>query len=76
MRMKFQIGKQGVTEGVILSLTNAFKTHKTIRISVLRSQAPNKDKIKEIAEELGAKLPGKYHHTLVGFTIVLRKAKS
>jgi len=73
--MKFQIGKQGITEGVIVSLKNAFKTHKSVRISVLQNQAPSKDKVRGIAEELCLKLEGNYVFTLIGFTIILRKTK-
>ncbi len=71
--MKFQIGKSGITEGVLESLALGFKTHSAIRISVLRSQAPTKDKVKEIAEELTKKLEGSYRFIVVGFTIVLKK---
>ena len=77
--MKFQIGKDGVTEGVVLSLSLAFKTHKIIRISVLKNQSPSKEKVREIADELSSKLGElldcSFQYTLVGFTIILRKDK-
>ena len=47
--MKFQIGKSGVNEGVLESLRLGFKTHKVIRISVLKNFAPTKEKVKEVA---------------------------
>jgi len=72
--MKFQIGKSGVTEGVIDSLTLCFKTHKSVRISVLKSAERDREKIKKIADELCSKLPGNYKYTIVGFTIILRKS--
>jgi RNA-binding protein YhbY len=71
--MKFQIGKSGVTEGTIESLRLGFKSHKVIRISVLKSQAPTKDKVQEIAEELAKRIGGRFTHTIIGFTIILRK---
>lgn len=71
--MKFQIGKGGVSEGVLESLTSAFKTHKSVRISLLKSFERDRAKIKSIAEELSEKLPGHYKHTIIGFTIILRK---
>lgn len=74
--MKFQIGKAGITEGTIESLTLGFKTHSAIRISVLRSQAPTKDKVREIAEELVQKMTGSYRYIIVGFTIILKKKKA
>lgn len=77
--MKFQIGKGGITEGVIESLRNAFKTHKTVRISLLKGSGRDKEKTKEMAEEISNRLGGNFKYTIIGFTIVLRrsmKAKS
>ena len=71
--MKFQIGKTGITEGTIESLRMGFKTHKVIRISVLKSQAPTKVKVMEIADELAKRIGGRFTYTIVGFTIILRK---
>lgn len=71
---KFQIGKNGVTDGFIETLKLGFKTHKQIRISVLRSAAPNKDKVKEMAEEIASKIGIKTKHRIIGFTIILRKS--
>ena len=73
--MKFQIGKSGITEGAIESLRLGFKTHKVIRISVLKSQAPTKDKVQEIAHQLARRIGGNFVHTIVGFTIILRKRR-
>ncbi len=73
--MNFQIGKNGIRDGTIESLKLAFKTHKSVRISVLKSQAPTKDKVRGIAEEIITKLKGPYRITIVGFTIILSKAK-
>lgn len=74
--MKFQIGKNGVNEGTISSLALAFKTHQVVRISVLRSLAPTKDKAREIADEIAGKLEGKYKYSIIGFTIIMRKQKA
>jgi RNA-binding protein YhbY len=70
---KFQIGKNGVTEGVIDSLKLYFKTHKVVRISVLKSAVSERGKIKEIAEDVSGALEGKYSYSIVGYTIVLKK---
>lgn len=72
-QVKFQIGKNGITEGVIESLNKAFRTRKSVRISILQSFGRNRDKKKEIAEELSEKLEGNFKYTIVGFTIILRK---
>lgn len=70
---RFQIGKNGITEGTIESLKLAFKTHVIIKVSVLRSAARDKTKIKEMANELVAKLGKGFKFRTIGFTIVLMK---
>ena len=70
---KFQIGKSGITEGTIESLKLAFKTHKQVRISLLKSTGHTKEKTKEIAEQIKSKLPFKTDYKIIGFTIILRK---
>ncbi len=72
--IKFQIGKNGITDGVIDSLNLSFKNHKQIRISVLKNAARDKNKVRELADELIEKLGGGYKSVIIGFTIVLRKA--
>lgn len=75
MSISFQIGKQGVNSGVIESLALAFKNHKTVRISVLKSCSPTKERVREIADELVESLGGNFHYTLIGFTVILSKSK-
>jgi RNA-binding protein YhbY len=79
--IKFQIGKNGVNEGVIESLVLAFKNHKQIRIVTLKSSGRDKDSIKVMADELVAglekKLVGnKFAYKIIGFTVIMRKKKS
>ena len=73
METKFQIGRAGLTEGVIQSLGLALKTHKQIRISVLKSTSRNKSTVREMAENLVEKLPYKCSYKVIGFTIILKK---
>ena len=73
--MKFQIGKAGIGEGTLASLALAFKNHRVIRVSVLRSVSPNRDKVQEIADNLVKGLEGNYRYIIVGFTIILKKMK-
>ena len=47
--MKFNIGKNGLTSGVIESLNNAFKTHKVVRIHVLKGAVRDREKVKKMA---------------------------
>ena len=75
-QMKFQIGKNGITFGVLESLDKGFKTHKSIRISLLKSSGRDREKIKKIADELSEKLDGRFRCTIVGFTIIMRRMGS
>lgn len=70
---KFQIGKLGVTQGVIDSLTLALKTHKQIRISTLKASGRNKENMKIMANEIISKLITKCGFRIIGFTIILSK---
>ena len=68
-----QIGKNGITENFIESLKTNFKTHTSIRISVLKSAGHEKGKVKEMSEEILEKLGKNYTARVIGFTIVLKK---
>lgn len=75
---KFQIGKSGVTKGVIESLALAFKNHKQVRISALKSSGRNRENIKamgnHLCEGLSVLTKGKYDYRIIGFTIILIKS--
>lgn len=70
---EIQIGKNGVTENFINSLKNNFKTHINVRISVLKSSGRDREKIKEMAEQIREKLGNNYTAKIIGFTIILKK---
>ena len=75
--IKFQLGKNGVTEGVIESLNLAFKTRKIVRISVLKNAVRDKSKVREMASEMAKKLgdnQSSYKCKIIGFTIILKKS--
>jgi len=72
---KFQLGKNGITDGVIESLTLALKNHKQVRVSVLKSFCRNKDDLKKLALELEQKLPFKLKIRSIGYTLILIKLK-
>jgi len=71
---RFQIGKRGLTDNFIETLRISFKTHKQLRISVLKAASPTKAKMKEIAEEIAQKLPFTIKHRIIGFTLIIRKS--
>ncbi len=76
---KFQIGKFGVTSGVIESLELALKNHKQIRISVLKASGRDRNNIEQMAKDIIAGLDVKKEkcdYKIIGFTIILIKKGS
>lgn len=73
LEAKFQIGKSGLTEGVVQSLNSVLKTHSRVRISVLKSFNRDKDKIKMLAEDICSKVKKKCTYKIIGFTIILMR---
>lgn len=70
---KFQLGKQGVTDNFIGTLRTAFKTHKNIKVCVLKGAGREKQKVKEYAEEIINRLGKNYTTRVIGFTIMIKK---
>jgi RNA-binding protein YhbY len=70
---KFQIGKFGVTPGVIESLELALKNHRQVRISALKSSGRNRDSMNKMGEDIVSKLKEKCDYRIIGFTIILIK---
>ena len=74
---KFQIGKNGITKGVIDSISLALKSHRQVRISCLKSSGRKKENMLEMAEELKQKIKEKtkfkIEYRAIGFTIILLK---
>ncbi|HTZ41909.1 MAG TPA: YhbY family RNA-binding protein [Candidatus Omnitrophota bacterium] len=68
-----QIGKNGLTKNFIESLKSSFKNHTVIRISVLKSAGHEKDKVRNMAEEILSELGNNYNARIIGFTIIVRK---
>lgn len=70
----FQIGKAGLTEGIVQTISGLLKTHKKIRIAVLQS-APEHDreKIKLMCEDLKTRLSYECSTKVIGYTILLRR---
>ncbi len=70
---KFQLGKNGLTSGVITSINNSLKTHKRVRINVLKSCCRNKEELKDIAEKIKSSVNKKANYKIIGYTIILIK---
>ena len=77
---KFQIGKASVTSGVLESLSLVFKTHKTVRISFLKSSGRDRESTEKMAQEIAEKLATLSKHTyvysIIGFTVIIHKRLS
>lgn len=71
--MLINVGKNGLNEGVFELLENAFKTRKDIKIVILKSGGHEREKVKQMAEEIINKLGKKFTYRIVGFTIFLKK---
>jgi len=72
----FQIGKFGITPGVIESLELSLKHHRQIRISALKSSGRDRDNMNKMGEELVTKLKEKKiicDFRTIGFTIIIIK---
>ncbi|MBS3071943.1 YhbY family RNA-binding protein [Candidatus Pacearchaeota archaeon] len=70
---QFQLGKNGLTEGVIESLKLYFKYHKQVRISVLKSATRDRTELKELAEKIKTEIGIRSSYKILGYTIILRK---
>ena len=71
--MQINIGKNGLKEGILTVLENAFKTRESVRVSVLKAAGHTRENVMEIAEKLVNNLGTKYDYTIIGFVIIIRK---
>lgn len=75
---KFQIGKNGITDGVIEALVSLFKNHKQVRISMLKSSGRSRETIDKMGSEIADRLSkssikSPFEYKVIGFTIVMMK---
>jgi RNA-binding protein YhbY len=68
-----QIGKNGVTKNLIETLKSFFKNRHIVKITVLKSAGRDREKIKNISENILSELGKNYTSRIIGFTIVVRK---
>ena len=68
-----QLGKQGLTDNFIQTLKGHFQKHDNVKVRVLKSAGHDKQKVKELSEEILGKLGEKYTTKIVGFTIFVKK---
>ena len=68
-----QIGKNGLTDGVMTTIKNAFANRNDVKISVLKAAGHDKEKVSEIADKIIESLGNKFTYRIVGFSIFLKK---
>lgn len=70
---KLQIGKKGLTEEIIEQIKKNFKYQELIKIELLSSCCRDKEKAKEIAENLIKNLGKNFTYKLIGYVLSVRK---
>jgi RNA-binding protein YhbY len=70
---EMQIGKNGLKEGTIEWLKNAFKKHDLVKISVLKSAGHDREHVREMSEKILNALGKNYTCRIVGFALIIRK---
>jgi RNA-binding protein YhbY len=73
MALEMQLGKKGLTSEFIEALRKSFKSHKIIKISLLKSYSRDKGQILKDAEHICSELGCR--HKLLGYTLILIRAK-
>jgi RNA-binding protein YhbY len=73
LKATIQIGKNGLTSGIIQAIKNSFKTRENVKIQLLKSTGHTKEKTQEIAEEIIQELGNKYTYKILGFSIFFKK---
>lgn len=70
---KIQLGKNKVTENFIKDLENRFRTHKNLKVSVLRSCCRDKKELEKIRDEILKILGKNFTARMIGYTLALKK---
>jgi RNA-binding protein YhbY len=70
---QIQIGKNGLTESLIVNLKHHFDTCKNVKVSVLKSCCRDREELKKINEQILEKLGNHYTSRIIGYTIVVKK---
>ena len=68
-----QIGKNGVTFGVIQLIKNNFTNRENVKIVLLKSAGHDRNNAQEAAKKIVNELGKNYTYKIVGFTIFLKK---
>lgn len=72
---KINIGKNGLTGGIITNLKTCMQTHNAAKLVLLKSAGRDRSEIEKIEEKILAGLGKKFTAHHIGFTILIRKRK-
>ena len=70
---KIQIGKNGLTDGVLGQIKEMLKTRKSVRVSMLKTSVSNKKEAQDATDKIMNFLGSGYRHRLIGHTIVIHR---
>lgn len=70
-----QVGKNGLTENFISSLENAFKVHKFIKVTYLKSSGRTHESVEADGKKIIDKLGKNFIYHRMGFVLTLRKLR-
>jgi RNA-binding protein YhbY len=70
---QIQLGKNGLTENLILNLKHHFETCKNVKISVLKSCCRDREELKQINAQILQKMGSHYTSRIIGYTIVVKR---
>tara|TARA_Y100000310_G_C20667461_1_gene808394 strand:- start:65 stop:310 length:246 start_codon:yes stop_codon:yes gene_type:complete len=68
-----QIGKKGISDNLIETLSTHFKTHQNVKVVFLKNSIRDKKKLKKCAEEIIQELGKNYTYRVLGFTVFIKK---
>lgn len=70
---ELQIGKNGLTDGLVEHARKLVDVEKLIKISILKTATRDKEEAKKMADNLVEKLGKQYTYTMLGYVITLRR---
>lgn len=69
----FQVGKNGVTDGVIASLRLAFNKNKMVKVQFLKSSGLKHEGVEEAGKKIAKSLGPNFFSKRVGLTLTIRR---
>ena len=72
-QLTLQLGKNGLAEGFFELLENSFRERGSVRLHLLKSAGHDRERTKQLAEQIVERLGKKYTYKIIGFTIILKK---